>query len=98
MKVNTAIGDPDGDGNYSALYSAGSRGVTLWGSNGELISDTGDEFETLLAVTAPEIFNANLEETETLAETVDSRSDDKVYDVAKINLYIMLHCQVWAYI
>ena len=52
---------------------SGTRSISLWTSDGMLISDTNDDFAQLLAQDIPELFNANNDEI-----GADARSDDKV--------------------
>ncbi|MCB1776254.1 MAG: esterase-like activity of phytase family protein [Candidatus Competibacteraceae bacterium] len=45
LKITTADGDPDGDGVLSALHSFGGRSFSIWSSNGQLVFDSGADFE-----------------------------------------------------
>lgn len=73
LKTTTTLGDTDGDGDYDEIYSYGARSFSVWdGETGALIYDSGDDFEQLSAVLAPEIFNSNRG-----GDSPDNRSDDK---------------------
>jgi hypothetical protein len=72
LKITTTLGDPDGDGDYDALYSFGARSISVWNAAGALVWDGGDELERLLADEAPDLYNADHEEN-----GADARSDDK---------------------
>lgn len=61
----TVIGD---DGKVEQVYSYGARSFSIWSRTGELVFDSGDDFEDLLRGTP----YYNLDEDET-----DGRSDDK---------------------
>lgn len=70
----TTEGDTDGDGDYDELYSFGTRSFSIWNADtGELIYDSGDDFEQ---ITAEQLgydgFNNNNTENKG-----DNRSDDK---------------------
>lgn len=72
LKITLAQGlAPDG-ACYQTLYSFGGRGISIWTTDGQLVADTGDEFETVTAAQAPALFNSDHEEVEP-----DGRSDDK---------------------
>ena len=73
LKVTTANGDTDGDGDYDALYSYGARSFAIWGADGELVYDSGDALERLSAQHLPGGFNSDNDEN----GSFDSRSDDK---------------------
>jgi DNA-binding beta-propeller fold protein YncE len=60
------------DGVYSELYCFGGRSFTLWGLDGTLVFDSGDQFEQITAAKYPEWFNANHTNS-----TLDARSGDK---------------------
>lgn len=67
------IGDTDGDGDIDELYSYGARSFTIWNEAGELVWDSGDQFEQYFADNHPNFFNCNSGK----ASKADSRSDDK---------------------
>lgn len=69
--INT-LGDTDGDGDYDELYSYGSRGFSVWSTNGNLVFDSGDDVEQYLASLYPDNFNAS-----STNQTRKNRSDDK---------------------
>ncbi len=72
LTVTTSIGDIDGDGDYDELYSIGGRSFAIWDGEGNLIFDSGDEFERIIAEVNPNFFNS----THT-ANNFKNRSDDK---------------------
>ena len=69
----TALGDTDGDGDHDILYSYGARSFSIWDASGNLVWDSGDAFEQLIAEIDPANFNSNNDEN----DSRDSRSDDK---------------------
>jgi len=72
LKVTTSMGDTDSDGDYDKLYSFGARSFTIWSSDGELVFDSGNDFEIITAKTLGIHFNTN-----NYKNQPDSRSDDK---------------------
>lgn len=73
LKVTSSLGDKDGDGDYDKLYSFGTRSFSIWDANGNLIYDSGDDFERLIAELLPTEFNSDNTEN----NSFDNRSDDK---------------------
>jgi DNA-binding beta-propeller fold protein YncE len=73
LKTTTANGDTDGDGDFDEIYSYGARSFSIWSGTGELVYDSGAEFETITAARLPDDFNSNNDEN----DSFDSRSDDK---------------------
>jgi hypothetical protein len=74
LKVITTEGDTDSDGDYDELYAFGTRSFSIWNADtGELIYDSGDDFEQ---ITAEQLGydGFNNDNTENKG---DSRSDDK---------------------
>ncbi len=73
LKTTTVNGDTDGDGDIDQIYSYGARSFSIWdASTGELVFDSGDQFEQILAQLNPRFFNSTNDENE-----FDNRSDDK---------------------
>ncbi len=58
LEVSTVDGDVDGDGDYDALYSYGSRSFTIFNSDGDVVFDSGDFFEQYIATNFPDRFNS----------------------------------------
>lgn len=73
LKITTAYGDHDKDGDYEELYSYGARSFSIWTTTGELVFDSKNDFERILAEKLPEHFNSSNEE----GPSFDNRSDDK---------------------
>ena len=67
------IGDTDGDGDVDELYAYGARSFSIWDQDGNLVWDSGDDFEQYIAANHPTFFNCN----DGLASEMDDRSDDK---------------------
>lgn len=75
LNVTNASGDLDGDGDFEQVHVFGARSFSIWTTGGELVWDSGDQFERYFADPAngyAAIFNTNHEE---LAR--DNRSDNK---------------------
>lgn len=67
------VGDTDGDGLVDEIYAYGARSFSIWDEEGNLVFDSGDEFEQYIAAHHASYFNCD----EGLAEEMDNRSDDK---------------------
>lgn len=73
LRTTDVDGDTDGDGDVDVLYSYGGRSFAIWdGQTGQLLFDSGDAFEVLLATRYGARFNTDHEEN-----AGDTRSDDK---------------------
>ena len=90
IQVSTIDGDLDQDGDYDQLFSYGARSFTIFDAFGNIVFDSGDQLEQILAELTPELFNANFEDDdlsdpplpEEFADDselfeVDNRSDNK---------------------
>ena len=73
LKFVTTEGDTNGDGKYEELYSFGARSFTVWDTAGNIVFDSGDEFEQVTADRIPADFNSTNDEN----DSFDNRSDDK---------------------
>lgn len=49
LRVTSAMGDADGNGEYDAAYAYGARSFTIWDQNGLVVYDSGDDFERITA-------------------------------------------------
>jgi hypothetical protein len=58
LKVTTELGTGE-DGRYGALYSFGGRSFAVWTTDGELVFDSGADFELLTAMHHPANFNTD---------------------------------------
>ncbi|EAZ91280.1 choice-of-anchor I family protein [Crocosphaera chwakensis] len=72
LNITNTLGDTDGDGDFDELYAYGARSFSIWDEEGNLVFDSGNQFEVLLAQLLPEYFNASNDNN-----TFDNRSDDK---------------------
>lgn len=73
LNVTNKLGDTDNDGDFDRIYNFGGRSFSIWDENGNLVFDSGNQFETLLASLLPTNFNS----TNSANQSFDSRSDDK---------------------
>ena len=72
LKFSNIDGDTDGDGLIEELTSFGARSFSIFDAAGNLVFDSGSDFERITEILTPEEFNGN-----GLASSFDSRSDDK---------------------
>ncbi|MBD3220453.1 T9SS type A sorting domain-containing protein [bacterium] len=73
LGTTSANGDTDGDGDFDVIYSNGARSFSIWDAAGNLVFDSGDQFEQITADLIPGDFNSNNDEN----GSFDSRSDAK---------------------
>lgn len=95
LNVVNNLGDLDGDGDFDELYTLGGRSFTVWNADGNLVWDSGNEFETRTAALFPNNFNAGH-----TTNAMDDRSDNKgpepeAITVGMINdsLYAFIGCE-----
>jgi hypothetical protein len=72
LRVSRVDGDVDGDGVFDRVYALGGRSFAIWTGEGELVFDSGDELERIIAEAVPDCFNCaggNIR--------FDERSDDR---------------------
>lgn len=70
LKITTANGDTDGDGDYDEIYAYGGRSFSIWSTSGDLVYDSADKIGRKTLEVNPAYFNADEGEA-------DGRSDDK---------------------
>jgi DNA-binding beta-propeller fold protein YncE len=73
LNSTTTLGDADGDGLNEELYAYGARSFSIWDTKGNLVYDSGSDFERIVADRIPDYFNSNNDDN----DSFDSRSDDK---------------------
>ena len=59
LRVTNADGDTDGDGDFDQLFALGSRSFSIWAETGNLVFDSGDDLEQILAAAIPDCFNCS---------------------------------------
>ncbi|WP_373634814.1 choice-of-anchor I family protein [Yoonia sp. SS1-5] len=57
LEVSTVDGDTDGDGDIDVLHTFSSRSFSIFDAAGNLVFDSGPQFEQIIASRAPERFN-----------------------------------------
>lgn len=65
--------ESDSDPEFEKIYVPGARSFSIRSAKGELIFDSGDAFEKIIAARAPTLFNSD-----GTPATFDTRSDNKV--------------------
>jgi hypothetical protein len=68
----TTINEND-EGFFEEIYAYGTRSFSIWTASGQLVYDSGDEFERITAALLPDDFNSTNDEN----GSFDDRSDDK---------------------
>jgi 3-phytase len=56
FQISTIDGDTDGDGDIDVLHSYGARSFSIWDESGNLVWDSGDAMEQLLASDHPSLW------------------------------------------
>ncbi len=76
LKTTSATGDIDDDGDIDVIHSYGTRSFSIWNTDGELVFDSGDLIERIIAADPDfvELFNAGNDMGDDEAK---DRSDDK---------------------
>jgi len=72
LNVSTIDGFNTEDNCFEELHALGARSFSIWTADGQLVFDSGDEFEQFTAKVNPDFFNSNHRET-----SFKTRSDDK---------------------
>lgn len=73
LTVTKATGDRDNDGDYEELYAFGARSFSIWSEDGNMIFDSGEDFERISAEAFPAEFNSD----QAANGSFDTRSDNK---------------------
>jgi hypothetical protein len=73
LTISSIDGDTDGDGDIDQITAYGGRSFSIYDELGNLVYDSGDDFEKFTAALTPDLFNANDGDP---AE-FDNRSDNK---------------------
>ncbi|MGD1927570.1 MAG: choice-of-anchor I family protein [Leptolyngbyaceae cyanobacterium] len=73
LEVSTIDGDTDSDGDFDELYAYGARSFTIFDAEGNLVFDSGDDFEQITTSLFPADFNS----TNDANGSFDGRSDAK---------------------
>ncbi|MEL6190516.1 MAG: choice-of-anchor I family protein [Bacteroidota bacterium] len=85
LKTTTATGDTDGDGDIDQIYSYGARSFSIWNSDGELVWDSGEDFEQIIAALEPDVFNSSNDETGFKDRSDDKGPEPEAIEVALLN-------------
>lgn len=72
LKITNTMGNFNNDFYQDSLFSFGARSFSIWDDNGQLVWDSGDEFEQLIAQMFPNEFNSSSSNN----SSRKSRSDD----------------------
>ena len=70
--LTTLTNDTDGDGDIDVPHTFGARSFSIWNADGDLVADSGNDFEVITANILGEDFNNNNDEN-----VGDTRSDAK---------------------
>ena len=86
LKIVATEGNYDDDSEYEELFSFGTRSFSIFNSKGELVFDSGVDFEAIIANRFPNDFGSTNDEN----DSFDNRSDDKgpepeAIELGKIN-------------
>lgn len=73
LTISSIDGDTDGDGDIDVIHAYGARSFSIFDSEGNLVFDSGDDFEQITAQLFPNEFNSTNDEN----DSFDSRSDAK---------------------
>lgn len=72
LNVTNVDGNTDADAAFEEIHAFGARSFTIRDEDGDIVFDSGDDFEQIIASEAASIFNSD-----GTAVTFDTRSDNK---------------------
>jgi 2',3'-cyclic-nucleotide 2'-phosphodiesterase (5'-nucleotidase family) len=75
LTVSNQSGDENGDGLFERIVAFGGRSFSILDAGGNIVFDSGDQFEQIIARVAPETFNGDPNPEDGLQ--FDNRSDNK---------------------
>jgi len=73
LLITDTMGDTDNDGEFEEIFTFGGRSFSIFDEDGNLVFDSGDQFERITAELLGENFNSNNDEN----NSGDKRSDAK---------------------
>ena len=73
LKITNTLGDANDDGFIEELYAFGARSFSIWDDKGNLVWDSGSDFEWITA----NLIGADFSSTNDENDSFDNRSDDK---------------------
>lgn len=73
LQVSTTLGDVNDDMLFDSLFAFGGRSVSIWDNQGQLVWDSGDEIEQMLASLYTDNFNSDNNDN----NSYKSRSDNQ---------------------
>ncbi len=73
LKFAAATSPTNANGEFTELHSFGARSFTIRDADGDIVFDSGSDFERITARELPEDFNSNNDDN----DSFDARSDDK---------------------
>ena len=77
----------DENGTYNALYMAGGRSFSIWDAEGNLVFDSGAQFEAKLAAEYAAHFNTEVDDTDDAGDIADLDADGIAYDLIGEDAY-----------
>jgi hypothetical protein len=78
LAVTTTLGNDDADAQYERIVAFGGRSISVWSATGELVWDSGDALEQIVAGRFPTLFNSDHTPPSAPAtDSFDTRSDNK---------------------
>ena len=76
LQISLSIGDRNKDGLYDSLFTFGGRSISIWNENGQLVWDSGDDFEQTLAQLHPANFNSDYDDNSSFKSRSDNRGPE----------------------
>jgi len=85
LEISNIDGDTDGDGRIEDPTIFGGRSVAIWDSDGNLVFDSGSEFEEIMAQEIPSGFNSDDEENDKDSESEEAGAEVEGLTLGSIN-------------